>query len=62
MTTIRTILSIIVVKNMYLEHKDVKTTFLHGNMDKEMYMKQPRGYVILGKKVMVCRLKKSLYG
>ena len=41
---------------------DVKTTFLHGDLEEEIYMKQPEGFMVKGKKELVCRLKKSLYG
>jgi len=41
---------------------DVKKTFLHGDLEEEIYMKQPEGFVVKGKKELVCRLKKSLYG
>ena len=41
---------------------DVKTTFLHGYLEEEIYMKQPEGIVVKGKKELVCKLKKSLYG
>jgi hypothetical protein len=41
---------------------DVKTTILHGDMEEEIYMKQREGFVVKGKKEMVCKLKKSLYG
>ena len=41
---------------------DVKTTFLHGDLDKEIYMEQPEGFTIKGKEGYVCKLKKSLYG
>jgi hypothetical protein len=41
---------------------DVKTTFLHGDLEEEIFMKQPEGYVVKGKKELVCKLKKSLYG
>jgi hypothetical protein len=41
---------------------DVKTTFLHGDLEEEIYMKQPKGFVVKGKKELVCKLKKSLYG
>ena len=41
---------------------DVKPMFLHGDMDEEIYMRQPKGFTIKGKKKMVCKLKKSLYG
>jgi len=41
---------------------DVKTTFLHRDLEDEIYMKQPEGFVVKGKKELVCKLKKSLYG
>jgi hypothetical protein len=41
---------------------DVKTTFLNGELDEEIYMKQPEGFVTHGHEDMVCRLRKSLYG
>jgi len=41
---------------------DVKTTFLHGDLEEETYLKQPEGFAVKGKKELVCRLKKSLYG
>jgi hypothetical protein len=41
---------------------DLKTTFLHGDLEEEIYMKQPEGFVVKGKKDLVCKLKKSLYG
>nr|KYP47621.1 Retrovirus-related Pol polyprotein from transposon TNT 1-94 [Cajanus cajan] len=41
---------------------DVKTTFLHGNLEEEIYMKQPDGFLVEGKEDYVCRLRKSLYG
>eukprot|EP00253_Pinus_taeda_P030971 PITA_30971 len=44
------------------EQMDVKTTFLHGDLEEEIYMKQPEGFAVKGKKELVCKLKKSLYG
>ncbi|GKB53533.1 zinc finger, CCHC-type containing protein [Tanacetum coccineum] len=41
---------------------DVKTAFLNGDLDKEVYMKQPEGFVMLGNEYKVCKLVKSLYG
>jgi hypothetical protein len=45
-----------------VEQMDVKTTFIHGDLEEEIYMKQPKGYVVKGNKELVCKLKKSLYG
>ena len=45
-----------------VEKMDVKTTFLHRDMEEEIYMKQPEGLAVKGKKEMVHKLKKSLYG
>ena len=62
MTSIRVILSMVAVEDLHLEQLDVKTTFLHGDLEEEMYMHQPEGFQVRGKEDMVCRLKKSLYG
>ena len=41
---------------------DMKTTFLHEGLKEEIYMKQIEGFNMKGKKELVCRIKKSLYG
>lgn len=41
---------------------DVKTAFLYGTIDKDIYMDQPEGFVEKGKEHFVCHLLKSLYG
>lgn len=41
---------------------DVKTTFLNGDLEKEMYMEQPEGYVSPIQESKVCKLVKSFYG
>ena len=48
--------------NLKIEQLDVKTTFLHDDLEEEIYMEQPEGFTIKGKEHLVCRLKKSLYG
>ncbi|GKB23090.1 putative RNA-directed DNA polymerase [Tanacetum coccineum] len=63
MTTIRLVLSIVAAENLHLEQLDVKTTFLHGDLDEDIYMTQPEGFQSAGKEEnLVCKLKKSLYG
>ena len=41
---------------------DVITAFLNGDLNEDIYMEQPPGYVQKGKEKLVCKLKKSLYG
>jgi len=62
LTTIWLVLSIVTTKWLYLEQLDVKTAFLHGDLEEEIYMQQPEGFVEKGNEKMVCRLTKSLYG
>ena len=61
-TSIRLLLSVAAAFDFEIEQMDVKTTFLHGDLEEEIYMKQPEGFMVKGKKELVCRLKKSLYG
>ncbi|KAJ0496011.1 putative RNA-directed DNA polymerase [Helianthus annuus] len=61
MTTIRLVLSIVVAEKLHLEQLDVKTAFLHGDLDEDIYMAQPKGFKVVGKENWVCKLKKSLY-
>ncbi|KAI3790253.1 hypothetical protein L2E82_03169 [Cichorium intybus] len=61
-SSIRTLLSIVAMHNYELEQLDVKTAFLHGELEEDIYMEQPEGFIIPGKENLVCRLKKSLYG
>ena len=45
---------------LLIEQMDVKTAFLYGLIDEEVYVEQPRGLTTVSGKV--CRLKRSLYG
>ena len=62
LTTIRILLSIVALENLHLEQIDVKMTFLHGDLDEEIYMQQLERFVASGKEHMVCKLNKNLYG
>nr|XP_009771932.1 PREDICTED: uncharacterized protein LOC104222398 [Nicotiana sylvestris] len=44
--TNRLVLSIIAVENLHLEQLDVKTAFLHGDLEEDIYMKQPEGFQV----------------
>jgi hypothetical protein len=41
---------------------DVKTTFLNGAIEEEVYIEQPQGFKVHSRDTHVCRLKKALYG
>ena len=62
MTSIRMILGMAASLNLEVEQMDVKTAFLHGELEEEIYMEQPEGFLVKGKEDYVCKLKKSLYG
>ena len=48
--------------NLELYQMDVKTAFLNGELDEEIYMDQPIGFVADGQERKVCKLKRSIYG
>lgn len=60
MTTIRTFLAIANQNSMLITQFDIKTAFLHGDVEEDLYMTQPEGYEI--DKSKVCKLTKSIYG
>ena len=49
-------------QDLELEQLDVKMTFLHEELEEEIYMSQPEGFQQPEKEGWVCKLKKSLYG
>ena len=60
--SIRILLALVAEYNLELAQLDVKTTFLPGDLEEEIYMTQPCGFKVTGKENHVCRLIKSLYG
>ncbi|CAL1360546.1 unnamed protein product [Linum trigynum] len=62
MTSIRTVLGLAASLNLEVEQMDVKTAFLHGDLEEEIYMEQPEGFKKEKNEDYVCRLRKSLYG
>ena len=58
----RIIMMLVAHYDLELHQMDVKTIFLNGDLKKNVYMAQPKGFVMEGKERMGCRLKKSIYG
>jgi len=61
-TTIRSIVALAPSQGWTLHQMDVKISFLHGILQGEVYVEQPKGFEVKGKKNQVWRLKKALYG
>lgn len=62
MSSIRVILGIEASLELKIEQMDVQTTFLHGDLEDEIYMEQTEGFQIKGKENLICKLNKNLYG
>jgi hypothetical protein len=61
MTTIRVIIVMATTKGWSIHQMDVRNVFFHGDLQEEVYMEQPPGYVDQTHLNLVCRLKKTLY-
>jgi hypothetical protein len=57
----RIIMALAAHYNLELHQMDVKTVFLNGDLEENVYMAQPKGFVVEEKERMRCRLKKSIY-
>ncbi|KAG8494460.1 hypothetical protein CXB51_011869 [Gossypium anomalum] len=62
MVTLRIIFSLAAMKTWKAWQLDVKNAFLYGELDREVFMEQPVGYVSEQHPHHVCHLKKALYG
>ncbi|GJY47611.1 reverse transcriptase [Tanacetum coccineum] len=60
--TIRLIIAIDAQHRWKIHQMDVKSAFLNGLLEEEVYVEQPEGYVAKGQEGKVLRLKKALYG
>jgi hypothetical protein len=61
-TSIRCILALAALEDMEIHQMDVKTAFFNGELEEEIYMEQPQGFMHQGGEHLVCKLQKSLYG
>ena len=60
--SLRIIMTRVAHFDLELHQMDVKTAFLNGNLDEDIYMEQPEGFTKKGNEHLVCKLKKSIYG
>ena len=59
--TVRLLLALAAKNNWKVHQMDVKSAFLNGYLEDEIYVEQPPGYAKIGEENKVCRLKKALY-
>ena len=60
--SLRIVMALVAHFDLELHQMDVKTAFLNGDLEEEVYMDQPQGFETTSKRNLVCRLKKSIYG
>lgn len=60
--TVRVLIALAASSGWEIHHLDVKTAFLHGDLQEEIYVSQPEGFKIKGSENKVYKLHKALYG
>jgi hypothetical protein len=60
-TSIKLLIAIAAIHNLEIHQMDVKTAFLNGELEEEIYMEQPEGFVSPNQKHKVCKFVKPLY-
>jgi hypothetical protein len=60
--SLRIVLAMVAHYDLELHQMEVKTAFLNGELEEEVYMKQPEGFLAPGDEDKVCKLRKSIYG
>ena len=60
--SIRILLAVTASLDYEIWKMDVKTTFLNGSLDEDIYMQQPKGFIARGQEHMACKLQRSIYG
>jgi Reverse transcriptase (RNA-dependent DNA polymerase) len=61
MSSIWVVLGLAASLDLEIEQLDVKTVFLHGDLEEKLYMEQPEGFEKKGQERLVCKLRRSLY-
>ena len=61
LTTIRMVLTITLSRNQKIQQLYINNAFLNGDLEEEVYMEQPKGFIEKSTSHLVCKLHKSLY-
>ncbi|GKA07712.1 zinc finger, CCHC-type containing protein [Tanacetum coccineum] len=61
-SNIRLLIAMASIYSLIIHQMDVKTTFLNGELEEEVYMNQPQGFIMPGNENKVCKMINSLYG
>ena len=56
------LIAIAAVYRLEIHQMDIKTAFLNGDLEEEIYLEPPEGFIVPGQEKKVCWLIKSLYG
>jgi hypothetical protein len=59
--SVRLLIAVTVQEGWEVHHIDIKSAFLNGNLQEEVYVEQLVGFIIAGKEHKVLKLKKALY-
>jgi hypothetical protein len=62
MDSVRPLITHMTHEGWEVHHMDVKSTFLNGDLQEEVYVEQSMGFVVTGKEHKVLKLRKGLYG
>ena len=60
--SVRTVIALATKYGLELHQMDVKAAFLNGELKEDIYMKQPEVFIEKDKDILVCKLRKSIYG
>ena len=60
--SIRLLLALVACLDLEVFQADIKTIFLNVNLEEEIYMDKPTGFILKGHEDKVCRVTRSIYG
>ena len=61
-TSIRLLLALVACLDLELHQMNLKTAFLNGELNEEIYMEQLVGFIVKGQEKKICKLNRSIYG